>query len=342
VTAMRLAAFEGFLRRPDDRVRVIVFYGSDLEGAREWARRTVKKLAGAVDDVFRVVKLDDADIAADPGRLADEVGSLSMFGGMRVVHVTNGDAALAKALGPILAESVPGNMIVVEAGNQARGSPLRSLVEAADGAIGVAIYEPSAEDMAGLARSTLAAAGFGIDEAVLAHLVDGLGRERGAANRELEKLALYCAGQGSVTLEDVLAVCSGVGDDRLDSLVDAVFGGALEVADRLLVDLIGGGVDVGRIANALLSHAVRLQEFKLAIVRGQSVDNVIRTARPVVFFGRVPVVIGHLRAWDVFGLLRAGRTMSEAVYRCRREPALADAIVGRAVMSVGRLRPSSV
>jgi DNA polymerase III subunit delta len=336
MAVVRAAAFEAFLRRLDERVRVVLFHGSDAAGARGLARLTVQKIAGSTDDPFGVIKLDEAAVSSDPGRLADEVGSLSMFGGNRVVWVTGSDSKLAKAIEPLLAAASAGNVVVIEAGNLTKGSPLRNLIEKAEHGISVAVYEPSAEDMQGLVRSTLATAGFKIDEAALALLVGGLGRDRGVASQELDKLVLYCAGQEAISLDDVRAVCSGAGDEEVDSFVDAVFAGEVDEVDRLLGELLASGVESGRLAASLLSNASRLADFKVAMLRGQSAENVVRAARPAVFFGRMPGVVSQLRAWELHALLQCGRTFAEAVFRTRNEPSLAFAIVGRAALSVAR------
>jgi DNA polymerase-3 subunit delta len=83
MTAIRPPALDAFLRKPDPAVVALLIYGEDGEAVRELAQRAVTRIAGAHDDPFAVAALGEADLAADPARLADEAQSISMFGGAR-------------------------------------------------------------------------------------------------------------------------------------------------------------------------------------------------------------------------------------------------------------------
>ncbi len=68
----------------------------------------------------------DADLSSDPGRLADEVQSLSLLGGRRAIWVENAGAALAKAMARFAEAKPVGNLVVAEAGSLPKSSKLRT------------------------------------------------------------------------------------------------------------------------------------------------------------------------------------------------------------------------
>ena len=73
---------ERFLLDPG-AARVVLLHGEDVGLIRDRASRLVRAVAGASDDPFRVAELDRDGF----GRIAEEMASLSLTGGRRVVRV---------------------------------------------------------------------------------------------------------------------------------------------------------------------------------------------------------------------------------------------------------------
>lgn len=332
---LKAAAFDGFLRSPPADLCALLIHGADAGAVRELAGRAVVKIAGAADDPFNVVRLDDAALASDPGRLADECASLSMLGGRRVVWVTDAGEAFLKAVEAILAGG-GGNFIVAESGNLAKSSRLRTLFEKSARAFVIAVYEDDGDRVAALIESILAPLGLVLAPDAGAALLELLGADRGAARQEIEKLATYCLGAGTVRLEDVEAICGGSSSGDADGLVDAVFGGEVEHVDREFTALSASGADSGRLLTLAGQHAVKLQALKLDVERGMRVDDALRAAKPPVFFKRHEAVRLQLRIWDLAALLTAASTLSSCTLQMRRSPALAETLASRTLLAVAR------
>ena len=336
MTAIRPPALDAFLRKPDPAVVALLIYGEDGEAVRELAQRAVTRIAGAHDDPFAVAALGEADLAADPARLADEAQSMSMFGGARVIWVKGAGEAFHKAVTPLLQQAVPGNLIVAEAAVLAKSSRLRAAFEASPHALILPLYEAEAGEIASLVEQYLAQDGVRIAPDALARFIELCGTSRSLVRREAEKLALYARGTDRVSLADVEAVCGNDTGATPDALADSVFGGEVEAADRLLHDLLQSGEDAGRLLSAVHQQALRLAEFRIAIDRGASPEQAVKQARPPVFFRRQRLVQAQLRSWSLSDLVAAGSTLSANVLAVRQNAGLAQAIAGRCVLSLAR------
>lgn len=96
------------LDRPGPAIRFILLSGPDEAGAREH----VDRLARAMGPDAERVELDGPTLRQDPGRLAAEAASLSLFGGARFILVGNvGDDAVA-AFDALLQVPVAGNPVI--------------------------------------------------------------------------------------------------------------------------------------------------------------------------------------------------------------------------------------
>jgi len=336
MTAIRPAGLDSFLRKPDPAIGALLIYGDEPDAVRELASRAVKKIAGSLDDPFSVTALLEQDLASDPARLADEVQSISMFGGQKAIWVKGAGEAFLKAVLPVLEGKASGNLVVAEAPALAKSSQLRAMFEKSPHALAVPLYEAEPGEIAQLVEQLLASDGLRIGPDALARFMALSGTSRGLVRREAEKLALYCLGNERVSLEDVEAVCGNDTGATADELADSVFGGHVEEADRLFHDLVRAGQDPGRLLGAAHQQALRLQDFRIAIDRGARAEQVVKQARPPVFFKRQGAVQAQLRHWSLADLVTAGTTLNANVLAARSNAVLAEAIAGRCLLSLAR------
>lgn len=78
---------DSYLRRPDGSHRTILIYGQDIGLVAERAEKLAKTYMADNSDPFAFLRIDSADIAADPMRLADEANTIPLFGGSRVILI---------------------------------------------------------------------------------------------------------------------------------------------------------------------------------------------------------------------------------------------------------------
>jgi DNA polymerase III delta subunit len=156
MTAIKPAGLDSFLRKPDPAVGALLIYGEEPDAVRELASRAVKKVAGSLDDPFSVMTLAEQDLASDPARLADEVQSISMFGGRKAIWVKGAGDAFLKAVLPVLEGRASGNLVVAEASTLAKSSQLRAMFEKSPNALVIPLYEAEPGEVAQMVEQILA------------------------------------------------------------------------------------------------------------------------------------------------------------------------------------------
>src|SRR5919199_6265693 len=246
------AAIERFLKKPES-APLILLHGLDGGLVAERGAALAHAL-GDPDDPFAVVRLDGAELAGDPARLADEALTVGLFAKRRLVWVKNATNALASVVKALLADPPRDSVLILEAGDLKRGAGLRDIVERDRAAVAIACYRDGEQDLARLADSEMAAAGLMLTPDARALLVSLLGGDRLASRGELAKLALYAQGQGQVTVEDVRAVVGDVADFQLNDLVDAAAEGIVADIEEGVRRAAGAGLAAQAIATVALRH----------------------------------------------------------------------------------------
>ena len=124
---------EGALRRPDPRIGVYLFYGPDTGLVSERAETVAERSVDDPNDPFQMIRLDGDVVASDPTRLADEAGTMGLFGGRRALWIGATSRNLAPALEPVLKERLQDTTIIIEGGDLAKSAPLRTFASGRPG-----------------------------------------------------------------------------------------------------------------------------------------------------------------------------------------------------------------
>lgn len=297
-----------FLQHPAPEICAVLLYGPDAGLVRERADTLTRTVCTDLGDPFRIAELTGAALAADPARLADETAQLSLTGERRVVRVRSAADALSRLFAGVLeaiagaTATADGPLIVAEAGELAASSALRRIFEGSPRAAAIGCYPDNLRDRAAVIRDSLAAHHVTASRDATQYLVEHLGGDRLLTRSELDKLALYAGDGGRVELEDAR---HSVGDSaalELDDLVMAAAEGDVVRLERVLDRVFQEGETPVAVVRALLRHLHRLHALAARLGSGAALDEVLRNARPPIFFKHQDSVKRQLARWSEAGL----------------------------------------
>jgi DNA polymerase-3 subunit delta len=299
---------------------------------RERADAIIRASVDDPKDPFSLARLEAEDLAENPQRIVEEANTIPLFGGRRAVWVRPGGRNIAAAIETLVASPPPDCRIVIEAGDLKRNAPLRALCEKSRAAVAIPCYADGERDLVRLIDEELRGAGLAIAPDARAALLPLLGGDRQASRNELGKLVLYARGKERVELADVLAVVADASTLVLDSIVDAALAGRTAELESELGKAVTAGTSAGTVIFALARQIGILHRARLAVEDGTSVGQQLDSM--FVHFSRKAAVEAALKAWTAARLARAMQQVAEAQLESRRQPALADAIMQRALLSV--------
>jgi DNA polymerase-3 subunit delta len=325
---------ERFLKQPPPELRAALFFGPDEGLVRERAQRLAGTVIDDLDDPFRVVEMSGSAVNADPARLADEANALSLTGGRRLVRLRGAGEGVTEALQTLLEGPNCEALIIIEAGGLAPRSGLRRLLERAATGAAVGCYPDEGRDLIGLIEDGLRGYGLNTDRDVVAYLAANLGGDRMITRSELEKLALYAADAGTVTLDDAVALVGDSASLGLDDTALATADGDHAAVDRAVARLLREGVAPIAILRAVARHFLRLQLAAGLVAAGKSPRDAIAALKPPVFFKHAPRLTAQLRWWPHTGLATALNHLLDAELRCKTTGAPDAAIVSRTLLAI--------
>jgi DNA polymerase-3 subunit delta len=333
MVAVKAGDVEGALRRADPRSPVLLVYGPDAGLVAERARAAAERGVDDPADPFQLIRLEGDTIAADPARLADEAATIGLFGTRRAIWVRPTARNIAPAVEAVLGIALQDTVVVVEAGDLAKSSPLRTICERSPKALALPCYSDSDRDLGSVVDEALRAAGLTIARDARAALLASLGGDRLATRAELTKLTLYAHGRREVTLDDIDAVVSDVSSLAVDAVVDGAFAGDFGALDDSLQRLSAEGTAPSVLLGAVLRHALALLSAAQEVAGGRSVGEAVGSWRGL-HFRRKAAVERQLGLWRPPALRRVIEDLQGAVLDSRRSPELGAALAGRALLDI--------
>ncbi|WP_269933162.1 DNA polymerase III subunit delta [Aminobacter sp. HY435] len=328
---------DSWLTRPASEAVIVLIYGPDRGLVSERAAAFATKTGLPLDDPFSVVKLDAGDIERDSGRLVDEARTVPMFAARRLIWVRNAAAqkSLADDVKALAADPPRDAIILIEAQDLKKGSPLRSTVEAAFSGMALPCYADEARDLESIIDDELRAANLTMAMDARNALRRSLGGDRLATRGEIQKLTLYAMGGGEISLEDVKAMIGDVSALSLDDAIDAAMGGNIAEFDTAFTKQCQNGSQAAQLLAAATRHLHNLHLMRGDMESGnRNASAVIASARPPVFFSRKRAVERALSGWSADALMRALARLQSTTLQTRRRPDLAVALARQALLGI--------
>jgi DNA polymerase-3 subunit delta len=333
MVAVKAADVDRAVRSRAADINVLLFFGPDAGRVSERARAAAESATDDPADPFCLIRIDGDTLADAPARLVEEATTFGMFGGKRALWVRSTSRNIAAAIAPLLDIDLTDTLVVVEAGDLSKTSPLRALCERSPRALALPSFADDTRDVAAVITETLRVHGLVIGEPARQLLQQSLGADRLATRGELNKLVLYAHGQSEVTIEDVEAAISDVSAIALDAALDAAFGGTIPALDDGLSHCLNNGTNAAQILAVALRHAMQLLGAVELLARGDTIDIAVRSLRGL-HFRRKDAVTRQLRLWQAAPLLAVIETLQSAVLETRRSPHLAPTLTSRALFGV--------
>jgi DNA polymerase-3 subunit delta len=329
--------FDRFVERGSETYRIFVIYGPDRGLVSERASLIVKKSGVAQDDPFAMLKMDVSDLQSDPGRLLDEVNSLGLFGGDKLVWLrgASNEKALLDALGILASGPAPANLLVIEAGDLKKGSGLRKLAEPSRSIAVIPCYADDARALNALIDGELAQDGLAISPAARRNLLELLGGDRIASRNEVRKLALYCRGKGTIEEEDVSAIIGDASSVSTDEAVDAILTGNLPALRHSMQKVSTSKTPIFLVLQSCLKQ-FQLMDLMRAEMdeKNLQVGQVMMTLGRHIHFKRKPLIEKALRSWSASGLQRETERLQVAILHSRQKQSLEESIAFQTLMVI--------
>jgi DNA polymerase-3 subunit delta len=336
---MKIAAKQiaGFLAKPSESAHAALFYGPDAGLARERMAQTATKILGPNADPFAKLEMSESALIADPAKLADELASVGFLSPQKVIVIRDGSDKLTKILEAAEEFMRADSYIIVVADELGPRSSLRGWFEKGAKVAAVPCYQDEERDVQEVVRAAFSAAGINVGFDVLQYITSQLGNDRYVTRQEIEKMVLFAGEEKSITLQDAMDLVGYNREADMDDFINALADKNVASLDKELKELLKAQTQPVQYLRSLSRYFHRLYVIKLQ-AEHSSIESVIATLRPPVFFKQVPILTRHAKNWNLEAIAKAIRIITSAELACKTTDMPAVAASSRKLMQITQIR----
>jgi DNA polymerase III subunit delta len=333
------AAAKRFLAKPANDACAVLLYGPNRSMIAEAADALTAHMLGPSPDQMAITRLGEDEIRRDRALLSDQLAAQSLLGGARVLRLrADGDSAhepIVDAISALDGGAPAAAFLIVEGGDLAAKSKIRSAFENAARCYAVVFYEEDEAALVEFAAGLIAQAKLSLTQDARDLLQAALPGDRALVRGEIEKLALYAHGRTEpVTAPEIAALLAVEAESALDDATLAVAGGDARASVEQFHHAGAGGITAIR---ALERRLMRLQEARLAVDNGASPTDAAGKLRPPVFWKERDAFAAHLRTWTAPRLATALDVLWRAQVRAMTAGAPQELIAAEAFRAVANM-----
>ncbi len=324
--------FEASFSSPSARYKGALLCGPNWELLNRLKNLAVKGFAEQHPD-GEIVRLSDTDLAADTGRLLEELQSISMFGADKLILVDAASSTIHKACIGAISVGWSDCLLLVTAGDLKKSSPLRKEFEASPDLAITICFDQSIGELLEFAASFMSGLGVTVDREAIELVVDAVGGNAALLQSELVKLASYAGENGSLSVSDVAEIIAGNEAASMEGLIDAVFSGRPDAAVHAVTTLQQQGQQPASVLIALTNHCALLVEMAAAMEAGRRADAIVKEWRPPIFFKRHNAIATQLNICSLPQLQTVAERLRTANSEVRTKPLINWPVAERFVIS---------
>lgn len=264
-------------------LRLVLVFGPEEGQIRLVTQKLYKHFLGDSNPDFNLVTFNYKQIKDDPSLLRDEMASISLLGGNKVIVIEDCAAMIAKELQELLKKPIGKAKVILVGDDLKPTSNLRKLFESEEHCAAIACYKDDVRQMQKFIIEYLTKHSVQLEASIPQVLANILPANRLLVTNELEKLITYCNHE-KIKLEDVMASVADGRELLLDELCFAFLKPDRKMIPKLINTMVAEDTNFVLIIRVLLRYVLRMLEVKSTMSLGKNAEQAVAALKPPVFF----------------------------------------------------------
>ena len=245
-----------------------------------------------------VERLDENEILSNLDSFLESLMNKSFFEKEKIIIIYRATDKINKLVEKLINFKIDDIKLIINSGALDKKSKLRSFFEKKDNAICIPFYEDNFETLSLIANNFFKTKNIQISQEMVNILVDRSRGDRKNLINELDKISIFSNNKKKIFMEDLIKLTNLAENYSVTELVDCCLSKNSKKTIKILNENNFSSEDCILIIRSLLLKTKRLLKLKKNMEIGGSIDQIISSFRPPIFWKDKNTVKNQILNWS--------------------------------------------
>jgi len=307
------------------KYNLFLLYGEN-NGLKKDIRELIKIVLNKKDTNAELLSFYENDIIDSEESFYNSIYSGSLFSDKKIITISGGTDKIIKRVENII-ERFPKNVfLIIFADILDKKSKLRNFFETNTTTLCIPCYLDTNRDLKTIAEIELKKNNISISRESINLLIDKVNYDRSNLKNEIEKIKSFALNKKNIEINEIRSVINFSGSYKSDSLINECLCGNISQYKKILSELYIDTVNYIFLLRILGNKIQRLLNMKGLEDNYSSLDNLLNTSKPPIFWKEKPLVRKQLTIWNINDLKTAINEISNTELLCKKNPQISKII----------------
>tara|TARA_Y100000590_G_scaffold422719_1_gene527745 strand:+ start:191 stop:1210 length:1020 start_codon:yes stop_codon:yes gene_type:complete len=315
------------LKNPSKFINFNLFllYGEN-DGLRKDIKTLIKNTLARSDSNIELISTQEKNIIEDEEKFYNSIFSGSLFYNKKIVTIHNGTDKITEQIMSIIEKKIENTFIIIFSDILEKKSKLRNLFEKKSEILCVPCYLDNFRDLEIIAKNELSKSNIILSSEIISLLIEKSNGNRNNLKNEIEKIKSFSFNKKNIEIDEIKKLISFSGEHKVDSLVNECLCGDIKQYTKILSELYTNTINQIFLLRILSNKIQRLINMKKNQKDNESIDSLLNTVKPPIFWKEKPMVKRQLGVWNLNELKKIIYEINDTEALCKKNPLISKLI----------------
>ncbi len=307
------------------KYNLFLLYGEN-NGLKKDIKESIKIILNKKDTNAELLSFYENDIIDNEESFYNSIYSGSLFSDKKIITINGGTDKIIKQVENII-ERFPKNVfLIIVTDILEKKSKLRSLFETNATTLCIPCYLDTDRDLKTIAETELKKNNITISRESINLLIDKANYDRNNLKNEIEKIKSFALNKKNVETNEIRSIINFSGSYKSDSLINECLCGNILQYKKILSELYIDTMNYIFLLRILGNKIQRLLNMKELEDNCSSLDNLLNTSKPPIFWKEKPLVRKQLIIWNINDLKTVINEINNTELLCKKNSQISKII----------------
>ena len=275
---------------------------------------------------LEIVSFYESEIIENKENFYNTVYSGSLFGNKKLISIFDASDKIFKEIEDIHEKYSKDVFLIIFSHTLEKKSKLRNFFEKSKKTVCIPCYPDNERDLENIALIELKKHNIILSRESINLLIEKSNSDRNNLKNEIEKIISYALNKKKIDFNEINSLINLSGDMKSDALINECLLGEIFQYKKIISELYSNSLNQVFLLRILSNKVQRLLKIKKQTVGTSSLDSIINTAKPPIFWKEKPIVKKQLSIWSLDDLSKIIDKINNTELLCKKNPTAGKAI----------------